>query len=357
MLPPHLPPPTCTIDTHRRWQRLKVLLVATGFGLFAGITGAFMVLGWVWPAVDTGDTWATTRYPIGLSKGQLEEKVQREISRKMVVVYSKVTETGSTTLFSHGDKVGEAIVLSSDGWSVMYLPSFSGKVTSWRALADNGALYAVDRAVPDAASGLLYIRVAPLRGENGRVEQFQNVVEFASEIKPLDDVFVWQEGGWKRSFVENETVALFTKPHLDSAPIRAYFLNKLFPSGAVVITPEGRLVGMSTREQAVFPAFYIARVWSKVLQQGKAQYPTFGAQGWFSEEQPIILGGERLNGFVVDRLIGRTNLLRVGDIITHVNGKEMTSANVWYTIEAERARLRVYRDGKYIEFEHPIVYY
>ena len=356
MVPPHLPPPTCSIDTHRRWGRLKLLIVATVFGLFAGVTGAFMVLGWVWPAIDEGDVWATTRYAAGLSKGQLEEKVQREIGRKMIMLYSKATETGSTTMLSYADRVGEAIVLSSDGWSVMYYPSFTGKATAWRALTTSGVMYRIDRAVHDPVSGLLYVRIVPLEEGEGRVEQFQNVVEFATEVQPFDDVFVWQENDWKRSFVENEEVIPFTKIHGESAPIRAYFLNKSFSPGAVVVTPEGRLVGISTHDQVVFPAFYISRLWSKVLQQGKVQYPTLGAQGWYNEEQPILLGSARVSGFVVEKIIGRASLLRVGDIITQMNGKEMTSANVWYTIEADSVRLKVYRDKRFIEIEQPIVY-
>ena len=77
LYPPHLPPPSCNLETHRRLRRLKILGAATFFGLIAGLTGASMMIAWIWPGYGGGDLWVVTeqtRSP--LYRAQLEEIAQ-----------------------------------------------------------------------------------------------------------------------------------------------------------------------------------------------------------------------------------------------------------------------------------------
>ena len=87
MIFPHLPPKSSNVEAHRLWNRLKILLVIVVFSLLAGLSGASIMLGWIWPKFAEGDTWITSYTRPGLSRAQLEDRVREELSSRILGVY------------------------------------------------------------------------------------------------------------------------------------------------------------------------------------------------------------------------------------------------------------------------------
>ncbi len=354
---PHLPPPTCDIKRHHQLQRLKVLLVATFFGLLAGLTGASIILGWVWPGYGGGNIlFNAQQNRLAWSNRQLEERVQKEISDRIVSVYSTESVLGSNSYFNQNDKLGEAIIISSDGWLAMYLPKITANIKRARVLTMNGSVYELEKILTDPRSGLAFLKISLSKAADQQRAGGQfPVVSLADKVDINDEVFIFERDTWRSSLVSADIWNVWPWPHLDSAPTFAYTLSDSFPDGSILINSQGRAVGFMVSENVFFPITYLARIMPSVLDKQKVIYISLASEGWFDDEQPIIIKTERArDSFLVSRVESRQSLLKAGDIITEINGQIVTPDNLWYNINGSKTvRLKVWRAGKTVEIETP----
>lgn len=353
---PHLPPPSSSVAWHHKVQRLKIIALATVFGLLSGVSGAAVMLGWIWPAVGEGDTWAITRGPsAGLRGGELEPAARSELGERMVAVYRKAPAFGGTklTYLNPQDKVGEAAVVSSDGWAVIMPPIFPGAYAEWRAVDKRGTIYRVEKFLEDRRSGLLFVKLAIAGGAEREHEQFK-VVSFSAPPGYLEEVFVFNTGTWVRTTALSPRAESRADQHLDSAGFMGLQLAGDFPDGAWAANRQGRLLGFVYKNN-LLPAEYVNRLLPQALQGQKITYPTLGAEGWYSAERPIVQSGETIAGFLVTKVVTRPNPLKVGDIVLTLNGQLISSEKIWYTKGEGKAMVKVLRGGKEIEVEVKIV--
>jgi len=84
-----------------------------------------------------------------------------------------------------------------------------------------------------------------------------------------------------------------------------------------------------------------------ILSAQTVVYPSLGADGWFSEEQPIVVASSSASGFAVTRVWSAGSKLRKGDIITEINGRVVTADDLWYNITGNTTvRLQINKGGK-----------
>jgi len=342
MNPPHLPPKTSNLESHRVWQRLKLLLGITIFSLIVGASGASIMVGWIWPKFAEGDMWIASYTRQGISRAQLESRVREEVSERVVSIYRGSLSINTANYFNK--KIGDGIMLSSDGWIALYQPQYDGNFKNIYVTEKSGNVYQPENAIWDKYSGLLYLKIAN--------EQFK-VFGFEDEKYNPDEVFIWQNNDWYRTQILYP-VFNYKIPHLDTAPIRSYSFEGSFGAGDVVINNQGRSVGFVTADNTVLPSYYITRFLTKILSGQTVLYPSLGVEGWFSEEQPIFVTneedgkiGKKVQGFLVSNSISPSNLLRKGDIILKINGEIVAHDNLWYTIsDKESVRVVVLRNQK-----------
>lgn len=352
-LPPHLPAPMCNMESHQKWQRLKILLAATGIGLLAGLSGASMMLGWIWPRYGEGDTWAVSQNFSTLSKAQMDKRVSQEVVDRVFDIYSNATAFGSGSYLREQDLLGEAVAISSDGWLAMYFPSYSGSYKNWQILSSEKVVYNPEKALFDRYTGMIYVKISSKQQTSGL--QFK-VASFSGDIHSFDAVFVYQNKNWNRSFV-NFPVVDGGATHLDTAPAIFYSLDLTATVGSLVVNDQGRVVGFVNKNGLLLPNGYITSVMAGILGQQKITYPSLGVEGWFSLEQPIVINGEAVSGFAVNKVWGKSSPLKKGDVILEINGKDITKeiesgSPLWYNNQA--AKLKVLRSGKTLELESPI---
>ena len=350
-VPPHLPPPSCSIEEHHKWQRIKVLLVAVVFGLLAGISGASMLVGWVWPGFGGGDSWILSSGVTNTSRDLLDVRTRVEIEDRVASVYRDISGTAGINYLSPDKKIGEAIFVSSDGWLTLYHPTYNGDFKNWRVLLNGGHSYVVQKVLKDTNSNLVYIKINA--DQSGA--QFK-VVNFGDESKLLEDVYVYSHNSWYHTWITNKVSQSFRSPHLDSAPSTAIELNESFDEGDLVIGAQGKIVGLVSSGHYVLPGQYIANVLPGILGAQKVTYRTLGVFGWFSQQQPIIVKNELTSGFAVARVFLDKSKLKAGDIILEVNGQIADSENLWYNIISnQNLKLKVLRKGKIIEFTQDVL--
>lgn len=338
MHPPHLPPKSSDLEVHRLWQRLKILLAIVVFSVIAGMSGASMMLGWIWPRFADGDTWITSYSRPGLTRVQLENRIQEEISTRIVNVYKGSAVIGGVNTLNK--KIGDGIMLSSDGWFAMYQPNFDGNYKNLSVLTADGRVQQPESAQLDKYSGILYLKI--------KDQQFK-VAGFTDENSSLDDIFIFQDSNWYHGSALNPSLK-YQIPHLDSAPILSYTLNSSFNTGEVVINSQGRVAGFVTEKNLLLPSFYITRILPKVLDRQALSYPSLGIDGWFGEEQAIISEKQKVPGFAVTNVWSASNPLRRGDIIQEINGRVVSVNNLWYIITGGQTfNVKILRAGKTLD--------
>lgn len=348
-LPPHIPAPSCNLSAHKRWQNIKVLLVAVIFGLFAGFTGAAIMLGWIWPNLGGAQSWIGVSDSSLTTRDALTDNIRSESEDRLATVYREVSYSAGFNYLSNDKKIGEAIFISSDGWMALYYPNFDGNYKNWKVLLKNGAYMGVQKVLRDNHTNLVYLKVSATQAS----AQFK-VANFNDQLKSNQDLFVHTAVNWRHTFFNDYSVKSFVWPHLDTAPSLVLKLNDSFEAGSWVVDSGGKFIGVVTGANNVLPNNYLTTILPAVLSGKKITYRTLGVSGWFSLEQPIVVGSERVNGFAVSKILSAKEL-RVGDVITTVNGQLVSPNNLWYNIiNNQSVKLQVWRKGKLVELVETI---
>jgi len=322
-IPPHLPPASCNLSNHKRWQRLKLLIFITLFSLIVGMAGASMVLGWVWPSLGGADTWIASYRRPAITKTELEERVHKEMSARIVAVYQKASSFGKINYLDDKSKLGDAIIVSSDGWIAMYYPNFNKNFEGMVALVHDNSIYDIEKVVSDKYSGMVYLKI--------KGEQFK-AVSFGGELKKDDEIFIFQDSNWNFALVRNKIFLAENIPHLDSAPVEIYGLNNKFSTGKIAINNQGRVVGLIKKENLLLPIKNVTNILSSVLAKKPIMYPSLGLEGWSDKEKPLIIDNKVKKGFVVSSVFQKNSLFQVGDIILEINGLVVEADKLWYII-------------------------
>jgi hypothetical protein len=268
---------------------------------------------------------------------------------RVATVYSRISSSHGVNYFSDNDKIGEAVAVTSDGWLVMQHVGSVNGYKSWQVLF-NDEVYKITNILTDQNTGLAYFKLATNEQVAGRDGSQFKVVSFENSLARVgDEVYVLQNGGWQYAIVKQLLPKAINLPHADSAPVARYSLNINIESGEVVIDKTGKVIGVVTDDSLVLPAQYISRVLAGVLEKKIIFYPSFGLEGWFDFEQPIVVGTESLKGFLATKGSGN---VRSGDVITEINGQIVNEENLWYNLDATSAvRVKIIRAGKILEVE------
>ncbi len=359
MHPPHLPNPICNIKQHDSWLRIKLIITVAIFGLLAGITGASMALGWIWPGYGGGDTWIVSQIRSTADRDNLEEVIYKESAEKIYSVYRDISRVDTLTYLSAENKIGEAAAISSDGWMVMYAPktvvvSGYGK---WLLIGSDGSTYNVQKVLFDSYTRLVYFKVSLQVEKNetaNTVTQFK-VTSFLDEISSFDDIYIRENNDWRYSRTLSKQSQVFADAWLDSAVNYSFSIDGNFKPGTVAINNRGRVAGFVMENNLLLPSVAVTRIMPGVLSHETVEYPSLGVVGWFSTDQPVIYKGSKIDGFAVNRVWSKQSKLRRGDVIMEINGQIVADEKLWYTIGNSEATLTIWRAGKVFDLPVEII--
>lgn len=346
--PPHLPPKSSNLKMRQLSQNLRVIFLSTVLGVLAGITGASIVLGWIWPYVGEGDTWASSKIKSSFSIKQLEDHTQKEMEERMVKIYRKSSIFYGTTYLDNVDYVGEGVVVGTDGWVVFYTNTQFSDYTNWQILDKKGNLYKVNEIYKDPYSSLVYFHINFKNQES----QFKVATFFNDKINSGEDVYVFSDGSWHHSFVKYPLYVKSVNPHLDTKYLFRFSLAFEFKTGEIVISKQGRFLGFVDSQNLLMPFNLVSKTLPKALSRNQITYPSLGVEGKFSSETPIVLKDNLQDGFLVMRILKNKTSLRLGDVVLKINGAQINSEDLWsQLVGLEKATLTVLRSGEIVEFE------
>jgi hypothetical protein len=350
MYPPHLPPPTCNLERHKRWQRLKIIFVAVFFGLLAGITGASVTLGWLWPVAGEGDRFAVSYYRSSITSVQLEEKVREEMQNRTIHIYSAKSNLGDLEYFDPKNKVGDAVLVSNDGWMIMYQSTGDVQLKNWWGTTPEGGVMKLDKIIKDTNTGIVYVKTT------ASTTVFSKPVEFTEEkFDMTKPIFVYQDNVWISVGVTSKITRVLSQPHWEGISPVAYTLDNSFNPGSLVINAQGKLVGFMISANVFVPSSVSSRMLPLIFSKQKIVYLTLGVKGWYAEEREVV-GEDRLQGFLVAEVVSKSSVLKPGDIILESDNEIVDPNVMWYTIKNNKiAHLKVKRGTKLIELTTPVV--
>lgn len=357
-IPPHLPPPVCNVEHYHKWQRIKLLAAAAFFGVVAGLSGAAMMIGWVWPGFGGGNNWITSQSVIK-DRSQLSDSLRHEIEEKIATVYSQENTAGAVGFLAVKNRIGQAVVVTSDGWMVMQKPSQLNFKT-WRLLFSDGSVYGVTKVFADNRSEILLLKVGALPGGKSLSNVQFKVTSFAPKVKVNDDDFIFSNNRWQWAYIQEAVAKNLVLPHLDTAPTDTFLTSGSFVPGSLSFNNDGQLQGVVRSDGLLLPSFYIDLLSNRFLAaQEQFKYSSLGVEGWFSTEQPLLIKDQAVVGFYVNRILATDNLLRVGDIVRKINGQIVDQTNLWYTVYntpiGDMVKLQILRGEKELNVDVKIV--
>ncbi len=359
MIPPHLPAPSSNIKNHEFLRRMKLLAVIIGFGLVSGGAAAMMVFGWLWPYYG-GNNGTVYQQTNAGNFASPDAVVFKEVGDRIYSVFSELSSLDQISYLNQKNKMGEAAAVGSDGWLVMFLKDKKtfNNYKKWRALSSDNILYKTDAALYDNYTKLAYFKIslASVTSTSEQSGMQMKVVGFAENLGSGENLEAWVNNNWHGAQTGELWRGVFFDTHLDSAINYAYdLIGGPFKVGTLVMTTRGRLAGFVVDNNRLLPYSAVTRVLPQVLSQKKIIYPSFGVAGWFSDEQPIILGNESVSGFAVKDVWSKSSVLQRGDIILEINGQAVKDENLWYNLGTDTARLKIIRRGQTIEKDAKIL--
>lgn len=353
MVAPHLPSPSSNIGSHRRLERIKLILIVTLIGVWAGGAGAFIVLGWLWPVAGEADTWAISYSYIKSGREELADAIREEVRTRIVTVYSGQTSfEGGSEFLSVAQRVGKGMVLSADGWIGVYAPQGKTETTStWKVLMSDGKVMTVARTIKDQATNMVYLKVTEA------TSTFWRPIEFGRDSKVHDEVFILTDTHtWQPATIERTNYSVpVAGGHSDAEPILRWIVSEPVPQGALILSKQGRVVGIGAGEKIVIPSTLISQQLFSLLTKQTLHYASLGIEGWFSEEQPLVINHQVVPGFLITKVLTPRSSFHKGDIIVAINNQIVEPDKMWYTIQANKeVHIRLWRTGKIVELTAPI---
>lgn len=341
MYPPHVPPPASSLSAYRTWQRLKVIFGVTFLGLFAGATAACMVLGWLGPHL-TGGTTILSYYRADTTPRDslplLSSDVIDSVATKLVSVYhQKMVQPGGITYFDPHDRVGQGVILSSDGWLAVSTPQPPEKNAVWYVLTTSGSFVSTTQVLYSADQGLAYVKVV--------INHSLRPIEFNQQVMLGDSVFTLTDTKPRPGIIDQfKAVA--------EAPLTTGMSPRFQVSDAragVAIDAAGRLVGILNNQGSLVETSVIATTLPTIFKGRVPATASLGVNGWFTEDIPLFNHQTKAAGFLVTNPISKNSLFKKGDILTELQGVIVRRGVLWYTETTSTVHARLFRVGKQIE--------
>ncbi|MBI2989800.1 MAG: hypothetical protein HYY51_01240 [Candidatus Magasanikbacteria bacterium] len=276
-----------------------------------------------------------------------DPQLLRNMRERVVRLYS-VEKVQKGYIYPRSAYIGQGIMLSSDGWGVLY-PVDSGlsEDTELKGLDYQGIAHSVEKKIVESKSGLVFFK---LSGFDFRV------VPLTSWPDPLKNREVlWSfDGVWKAVKLE-ETVSFPKDAFVLWDTPSLYRLDTAAKSGDLVITRDAKLVGFVNKAGYLIPSWLVEHHLASVLQEGilnknHVYWKGYFVEGWIDENTGLWSGR---TGFYVSSNPKVSSEIKSGDLIIAINGKEVAESNFVQDLylAGPTASLRILRNGKEYDVE------
>lgn len=315
--PPHLPPKTKDLIMKETYRSMSTVIFLILIAFITAIAGTLTTIAWIAPfsVSDTTYTFRTPRVTIEEAV-QIDSVVEKQVRQRMVRVFDRRQKVN--TFYGDNAFVGQAMLLTAEGWAVLYDPSYvRGAHQYWEVVDHQGTVFLVEQSLFDDVSGLVYMKVA---GDGFRAD-----VSFPewSTLDTRTPLHALHAGNTDvvaiDGMVQNETLRK-VYPLIES-PVAYQLAGDVYP-GDVVVSANGTFIGFADTDTHLIPSWFVSTQLQSLFEMGTVQYMTLPVRGY--QVAGSVQNGvmDTLQGFYVAESSTRisSTTLGIGDVIVGING-------------------------------------
>lgn len=342
---PHLPPKTCHVAWHKRLQSLPGLLVVMALSGLMGAICSLIVVGWIVPSFIPEQTihrFTGVEQTTETNNPTLEAHVRERQLR----VFDRSKRLGTRWYNSKQAHLFNASLLSANGWSVMYRPTFRyGEEWTWDLLDSQNNTLRLERSVFDRHTGLLYLKVA---AEDFRVFSF---VDWGAQEHPMNAWMIHDEGAVFEQLLPEQVAPI---QHRSFAAQQSLLVPETSTfADAVVLNQQGALLGLADQDGKILPSFWVQEHLTKLLEGERLAVKSLPIIGSFVDTDAKGESDDAMKqGFYVVRSYRG---LWPGDVIVRVNDAALDPVRLPHTLltSDEQISLTVLRGKEEITIDVP----
>lgn len=317
MTSPHLPPDACNVVTHYRLQSLWKTLFVVFIGFLSGICATFVAVAWIVPQYGTPTTIPSfNQSNRGTSSDTPDTFLSQQTEQRILTLFDSRKKVAKK-FYPESAFLGEAALLSSDGWAVVYDPDNQLPDTSlWDGVDHQGISHTVLRTVRDTTHNLIYVQFS---GEGFRIMSF---VSFDDETVG-DALWSLSRSTWARTYAEEPVRLKEASSIVAWQEVSAVRVLPLPPKKSILLSNSGALYGFASSNGIVVPAWLMDYELGSILTRGTITFNAVSWKGFFVTKKTDGTVTKAADGFYIESA-ARGESVKAGDLVTRVNGKSVT---------------------------------
>ncbi|HRH23326.1 MAG TPA: hypothetical protein PK295_01700 [Candidatus Magasanikbacteria bacterium] len=338
--PPHLPLPEKKSPAQA--ERVYIVLVSVFLSLAAGMVGALSVFAWIVPGGYAEGGILVSRGQNGFGTAlytEPEASVVRKVKNVTTEVFLK-NQILPNGYYGEGALVGSGIMLTSNGWGVVYAPQLTsaGVIPGLMVRDIQGIWYTPDTVIADKKNSLVYFK---LTGNEFYVTSFPDWRTLTTGRE------IWTYNGreWRGRII-GEIESISNEKLFAAADERRRFVLSPLSSvnSGVVLSAAGDFLGFSDAGGMLHDAWIIQYSIPGLLDSGAIEKVEVEWKGSMVE---TVEEGKLVKGFLVDQ-VGKitTNGLKRGDIVRAINGTAVTEMNLYRLVREMPLNATIWREGQ-----------
>ncbi len=340
-------------NNKKRFNFTLFIIVAVVLGFIAGISGEFFTRYYLsnfaffrdlyfTESTDTGSREIVISQPkkVVVEQDLRIEQVKNEMQPTVVGIYKKkpISDSALNKIFLPSDYLGQAVILTSDGWLISSSNSLSATGNNL-VVTYNKKVYEIEKMVKDDLSGLVFIKIAAQNLPVVQIANFENIIVgqqvfvYNSYLDQLDLANISN----KR---DKQITSKFDFVSSSQVLDKYLLLTKQFGAefeGSPVINGEGEVVAILSGDNQAIPIYYISPIISQILKGEEVKRPYLGVNyidlsqvyGLTEEERQNLETGALLwpdnNGIAISPDSPLADQLEIGDIITSFEGQKISA--------------------------------
>ena len=250
--------------------------------------------------------------------------------------------------YSEAAFVGQAMMLTSEGWAVLYTPDYvPGVERHWESIDHKGMIFTVEKSFQDRVSGLVYLKIAGdgFRGDISFLDW--NTFDMGESLSSLS--------------LRGVVPAAFDRLEENDEPKQYELWKPRFShtvvgdvsSGDVLIAENGDFIGFVNSDKKIIESWLISTQLQPLFEKEKNEYLALPIIGHRVEGVVVDDMFENIHGFLVTKSNTKasSSAVGVGDVILRIEGlpfDEVTSARVML-FAPETILMQVLRDGEEVD--------
>ncbi|MFA5211202.1 MAG: hypothetical protein WC414_01705 [Patescibacteria group bacterium] len=347
--PPHLPQKTCSVKQHENLCTLKIFVLYVIISFVSGIAGALVTFAWIVPNYNNSDFYLFKYNNPEFNQNEIADSIlTKKFQYNTVKIFDK-SGLIYENFYSENSFVDRAVLLSSNGWTVLFDPDFNyNKIKNWAVIDYRGLEHKIERAIFDSENGFVYVK---LQGDEFHVVSFADLNNF--DIN--DKIWLGGKNNLKRVIISGKEEKTQNFYWASESALK-FKINENDYSAKLLFDDQGKLLGFLNKDLNIKSIWKVEKDLNNILANSVLSDLSIDFKGHFvKQESEAISENEDQNlieGFYVSQLkkyISK-DYVQVGDIILEINGKKITKENLAYQIYnlGENHNLKVWRKGEMI---------